>query len=183
MLCRMLTRLVKHKTDRTFVQLGRYALVGAVAFAADFGTLYVLTDFLHVYYLRSAALAFVLGLTTNYLLSVMWVFPTRTFRNRFFEYGIFGLLGVLGLGLNEILIYSLTEHARWHYLFSKVVATALVFLWNFGSRKVILFQYAPPLEGSPVQASRGNPTELTGVLPGAVVGRPIVTTQLFEKTI
>jgi putative flippase GtrA len=43
----------------------------------DFGSLYVLTEYAGVYYLVSAAAAFLLGLSTNYALSVAWVFGTR----------------------------------------------------------------------------------------------------------
>ena len=131
-----LDKLVKHQTDNTLIQLLGYAFVGGLAFAVDFVSLYVLTDWLGVYYLRSAALAFLLGLTTNYLLSVFWVFQKRTFQNRLVEYLIFGVLGVLGLALNQGLMYFLTEDVRCHYLFSKVVATGLVFVWNFGNRKL-----------------------------------------------
>jgi putative flippase GtrA len=149
--------LVKNKTDNTLIQLLRYGCVGGLAFVIDFGALYVLTESLHLYYLHSAALAFLLGLTTNYLLSVLWVFQKRTFQNRFVEYGIFGLLGVLGLGLNQVLIYTLTEHVHCHYLLSKAVATAVVFLWNFGSRKLILFHYPPAERQAPAEAPEAGP--------------------------
>jgi putative flippase GtrA len=138
-----LAGFLKQNTDSPFIQLLRYALVGGLAFVVDFGSLYFLTEHLHAYYMHSAALAFVLGLTTNYLLSVTWVFQKRTFNNRLVEYGVFAVLGVLGLGLNQGLIYGLTEYASCHYLFSKALATGLVFLWNFGSRKLLLFHYAP----------------------------------------
>jgi len=169
-----LDKLVKHQTDNTLIQLLRYAFVGGLAFAVDFVSLYVLTDWLGVYYLRSAALAFLLGLTTNYLLSVFWVFQKRTFQNRLVEYLIFGVLGVLGLALNQGLMYFLTEDVRCHYLFSKVVATGLVFVWNFGSRKLILFHYAPP----------GNPCASEVLLPGSpLVDNVSATTQFLETTI
>jgi putative flippase GtrA len=139
----MTASFVKTHSDNTLTQLVRYAFVGAIAFIVDFGSLYVLTAHFGVYYLHSAALAFVLGLTTNYYLSVIWVFQKRACQNRFLEYGIFGLLGVLGLGFNEGLMYLLTEHLYVHYLASKAIATAVVFVWNFGSRKVILFHNGP----------------------------------------
>jgi putative flippase GtrA len=136
-------KVLRAKTNNTAVQLLRYAFVGGLAFVVDFGSLFVLTEYARIHYLQSAALAFVLGLTTNYLLSIYWVFQKRTFHNKALEYGIFAVLGLLGLGLNQVLIYSLTELADCHYLLSKAVATAVVFFWNFGSRKLILFHYGP----------------------------------------
>ncbi|MBI3408471.1 MAG: GtrA family protein [Planctomycetes bacterium] len=135
----MLTTLVKGKTENTFVQLFRYALVGGIAFLVDFGVLVLLTEWFEVHYLHSAAIAFAMGLTTNYLLSVFWVFETRTVDNHALEFAIFGILGLIGLGLNQFLIYFFTEKVGCHYMVSKGIATGTAFLWNFGSRKLILF--------------------------------------------
>ena len=172
--------ILKYKTNDTFTQFLRYALVGGVAFVVDFISLNVLTEYMGVYYLHSAALAFLLGLTTNYVLSVLWVFQKRTFQNRVVEYGIFGLLGLLGLGLNQLLMYSLTEHAELDYRFSKVIATGLVFMWNFGSRKLILFSFSP-VEAVNAAASPPDSNELGAIVPeqelgGATELRPVKTT-------
>ena len=59
------------------VQFVRYLIVGTVAFVADFGVLLVLTESCHLHYLRSAALAFLIGMAVNYALSVTWVFKVR----------------------------------------------------------------------------------------------------------
>lgn len=122
------------------VQFFRYGLVGGAAFAVDFGSLYLLTDFAGLHYLASAALAFLLGLCTNYALSVSWVFPTRNLRSRWLEFLLFGLIGGVGLGLNEVVLWALTEGVGLHYLLSKVGAAGVVFLWNFFARKLSLFR-------------------------------------------
>ncbi len=77
----MIERLLKGPTERTSIQLFRYTFVGGVAFIVDFSSLFVLTDFFGIYYLISAALAFILGLATNYVLSIIWVFSRRTLIN------------------------------------------------------------------------------------------------------
>jgi len=134
------TRILIGRNDRLLVQLFRYTLVGGLAFLVDFGALYVLTEFGGLHYLASGALAFLLGLATNYLLSVRWVFSRRTFSNRWAELGLFSLVGLAGLGLNEIFLWLLTERIGLHYLASKIVTTVLVYLWNFGVRKAMLFR-------------------------------------------
>ena len=70
----MLKNLFVNKTDNTVVQLFRYTFVGGVAFIFDFGSLFILTEYIKIYYLVSAAIAFIIGLTINYLLSISWVF-------------------------------------------------------------------------------------------------------------
>jgi putative flippase GtrA len=128
------------ETQSTTAQLLRYTVVGGVAFGVDFGSLYALTDGLHVHYLISAAIAFMLGLATNYALSVSWVFNRRTLANKWAEFSVFAGIGVVGLGLNEGFIWFFTETVRLHYLLSKIVSTFFVFLWNFFARKMTLFR-------------------------------------------
>jgi putative flippase GtrA len=135
-----LAGLFRGSTDRTIVQLFRYLFVGGGAFLVDFGSLYVFTEFAGLHYLMAAALAFLLGLFTNYLLSVSWVFASRRMENRWVEFAVFGLIGVVGLGLNELIMWQCTESLGLHYLVSKLVAAAVVMFWNFFARKYALFR-------------------------------------------
>lgn len=131
--------LLKGRTDDTFIQLFRYTFVGGFAFLIDFGSLYALTEFAGLHYLLSAAVAFILGLSTNYSLSVAWVFPRRRLRSRWIEFAVFGAIGLVGLGFNELIMWLLTDKARFHYLLSKIASTIVVYLWNFFARKYALF--------------------------------------------
>ena len=97
-----------NKSDKTSIQLLKYGAVGGVAYCVDFGSLFFLTDFVKIHYLISAAIAFILGLSTNYALSVFWVFPKRTLEDKRAEFLIFSIIGVVGLGLNEIIIWFFT---------------------------------------------------------------------------
>lgn len=121
-------------------QLFRYTLVGGLAFLLDFAILYYLTEFLAIYYLVSAAAAFIAGLTTNYLLSIHWVFEHRNCGSVRREFIIFAVIGVFGLGMNELCLWFFTERAGLHYLAAKIGAAVMVFLWNFIARKMILFR-------------------------------------------
>lgn len=136
----MIKEFLKNPTDNTFIQLFRYTFVGGVAFIVDFAALFVLTEYFHIYYLTSAALAFLLGLTVNYILSIVWVFSKHTLRNKWYEFGVFALIGIIGLGFNEFFIWFFTESVHFHYLLSKVVSTIFVYSWNFFTRKFILFR-------------------------------------------
>ena len=134
-----LDSLFRNKTNSTLVQLFRYTLFGGGAFLVDFGALFALTEGAGLHYLVSAAIAFCLGLLTNYGLSVIWVFPRRRLRSRWAEFGVFGLIGLIGLGFNELIMWGLTEKVGFHYLLSKIASAVCVYLWNFFARKVTLF--------------------------------------------
>jgi len=135
-----LNTLLKQQSERTIIQLFRYFFVGGAAFIVDFGSLFVLTDFFGVYYLISAAIAFILGLIVNYGLSISWVFNNRTLENSTLEFGVFSLIGIVGLGLNEIFIWFFTAEIGFYYLISKMISAVIVLFWNFFARKFVLFR-------------------------------------------
>ncbi len=135
----MFAKLLRDRTDSTFVQLFRYLLVGGVAFVFDFGPLAALTELAGLHYLLSATFAFLVGLMVNYCLSIWWVFSQRKLRSKTAEFVVFALVGVVGLGLNDLCIWTLTEYLHLHYLVSKVVSTGLVLFWNFFARRFLLF--------------------------------------------
>ena len=121
------------------VQLARYFVVGLVAFGADFSTLFIMTGMLGVNYLVSAAIAFLIGLIVNYALAVKFVFQGGL-ANKKAEFLFYGIIGLIGLGINEILMWSLTEFAGFYYLVSKLFSTMTVFCFNFFARKLLLFR-------------------------------------------
>lgn len=131
--------MFKDKTSNTFIQLFRYGFVGGIAFLVDFVFLYCLTEFVGLPYLVSAAISFILGLVTNYLLSTVWVFNQRVVTNRSKEFIVFSVIGIIGLGFNELIMWFGSSVLPLYYLLSKIISTVFVFFWNFFARKYILF--------------------------------------------
>lgn len=136
----MVGRLFKDSADELSIQLFRYALAGAFAYFVDYSVLVLYTEVFKVYYLTSAAIAFLLGAAASYILNITWVFSRRTFKSIRLEASLFLLLGVAGLGLNHYCIKFFTEAANFHYLASKLISTVLVSSVNFSTRKYLLFR-------------------------------------------
>ena len=136
---KLLTTLFVDETSNGFIQLFRYLFVGGFAFVVDYGLLYALTEWAGLYYLVSASISFLAGLGVNYLLSTGWIFKNSKMDNKVGEFIIFSIIGVIGLGLNSLLLYVFTDWAHIHYMISKLLTAALVMLWNFFARKIILF--------------------------------------------
>jgi len=118
----------------------RYGAVGLVAFVADFATLYLLKTYLNLHYLVAAAFGFIVGLLINYSLSIKWVFSYRKIKNAKVELLIFVFIGVAGLLINELVMYVCTGLLLFYYLYSKILATMIVFIWNFAVRRATLFK-------------------------------------------
>lgn len=125
------------KTDKTHIQFFRYLFVGGMATVVDIGSLYIFTSKLGVYYLISAALSFILGIITNYILSILWVFESTKKLPK--EIALFVAVGIGGLILNEGIMWGLVSGLAVFYLLAKLVSTAVVTVWNFGMRKKFVF--------------------------------------------
>lgn len=137
----MIKKLFKENSGSIWVQLIRYGITGLGATLVDFTVLTVLTETLgEKYLLVWTAIAFVSGLTVTYFLSTNWVFNSRRFKNRATEITIFVLIGVVGLGLTELLMWVFATKIDLHYLISKMISGTTVFIWNFTAKKLILFR-------------------------------------------
>jgi putative flippase GtrA len=117
----------------------RYLLASAVAFAVDFAAYVGLIRLAGWHYLLAAPAGFALGLVAVYVLSVRWVFRVRRLQNPRVEFAVFAAIGVLGMGVNEAVIYAAVEYARLSYELAKVASAAVVFSINFALRKALLF--------------------------------------------
>ena len=146
----MISKFFKKPSDLISVQLFRYILSGAVACAVDYSTLVTLTQVFKLYYLTSAAIAFMLGSAVSYILNVAWVFDRRVFSDKRLEALLFFSIGLVGLFLNHYCIQFFTEAVKLHYLGSKVISTMAVFAVNFIARKYILFRDSARKNVAPV---------------------------------
>ena len=120
-------------------QIFKFGIVGIIAAIIDFGTLFILTTFLDTYYLLSAAIAYILSTVFNYIASMQYVFVSKfdkSEKNK--EFLIFVILSVIGLAINELIMWFFVEEFSLHYILSKVIATIIVMVWNFITRKMFL---------------------------------------------
>jgi putative flippase GtrA len=145
---RVVRRLLFGRAEGRLVEFFRYSVCSAVSLAVDFGLLYVGTEYVGLHYLVSAIVSYSLGAVVNYVLSVLWAFPHSRFRSRAAEFTIFVVIGFAGMGLNEVLLWFLTEAIRFHYLFSRAIAAVIGFVWKFLIRKIVLF---PGAGGRPAE--------------------------------
>lgn len=147
---KILSKIFVDDTNNTLIQFFRYCFVGGFAFVVDFGTMTLLKEVFGLKSVIAAAISFVLGLFVNYVLSTFWIFKNSKIKNRFAEFLAFAVIGVIGLLINEAIIWLfdgvLASHsilpiipADKYYLVGKIVSTVVVFLWNFFARKFIIF--------------------------------------------
>jgi putative flippase GtrA len=145
---------------KLFEQIMKFGIVGVLAFLVDFGV-YTILNFIFEkaglasvfsgYYLVSQFFSFIVSMIFNYVLSMKYVFERDENMSRKKEFTIFFVLSVIGLVINEIILYIGVDmvYANWKWLqgwmssgfaktFFKLFATGVVMVYNFISRKIFL---------------------------------------------
>ena len=132
----------------------RFALTGGVCFLVELGVLILLKGVLGMDTLIATPLAFLVSVILNYFLCVVWVFKGTKNRGAGAKAG-FLITSLIGLGLNELLmllfrlilgedavILTLGGREVKMYVLNKCLATLIVMIWNYFSKRSILYRKA-----------------------------------------
>ena len=124
-------------------QMIKFGFVGFLCFFIDYGIMVLLTELGGIVYLGSSACSFTVSVIVNYILSVTFVFETDKEKSRIKEFIVFVFLSIIGLGINQLCMWFGVELLHISYLIVKIGATAVVMVYNFISRKLIIEKKAP----------------------------------------
>ena len=130
-------------------QLMKFGIVGIIAFIIDYGLMNILLMF-HMHNVLATSISFFISLIFNYLASMKFVFKHRPDMARWMEITIFFVSSFIGWIINEVIVwistswmphdsmYTMhTQYVIWTNV-GKLVATAVVMVWNFVIRKWLL---------------------------------------------
>jgi len=118
-------------------EFSRFAANGILSFAVDYGTLIFLKEALGVHYLLSAGISFSLSVGVNYVICRAWVFQSRK-RRDFWTIPLFLATSVGGLALNQLIMWVMVDIASCYYLVAKIVATCIVLIWNYVTKRKVM---------------------------------------------
>lgn len=140
-------------------QILKFGVVGIISFIVDFVITMAVSTLLRTSVgmttsqaaLVGAFFGFIISVIVNYILSMKYVFERREDLDRKKEFTIFVVLSIIGLGINELIILFCIDlvYANWAWLHNligatlatagaKIVATAVVMVYNFVTRKIFL---------------------------------------------
>lgn len=143
-----------------FAQIMKFGMVGVICFGIDYLIGIVVLNIIlklggeQLFELASmagSALGFTVSVIINYILSFKFVFERKEDLNRKAEFAVFIILSVIGLGLNQLIIWICVGplyggvaflrrllNYNFAYTGAKVIATAIVMVYNFVTRKMFL---------------------------------------------
>ena len=144
---------------KLFAQIIKFGFVGGLCFLIDFVITMIVNHLLNAVtgmaFETTATIAgffgFTISVIVNYVLSMKFVFERNEDMSRKKEFIIFIILSIIGLGINEVVIWFCTgvlyKDIQWlqenfnntlYLARAKILATAIVMVYNFVSRKIFL---------------------------------------------
>ena len=119
-------------------QIFKFGIVGGSAFVIDYGIMIALTEVVGINYLISSGISFAVSVIYNYILSVRWVFEVEKIGDKRKEFIVFIVLSLIGLALNQLLMWVTVSGIHIFYMVAKILVTVVVMIYNFITRKLFL---------------------------------------------
>jgi len=119
-------------------QIFKFIIVGGIATVIDFAVLGILNKILGINYLIAAAFGFTVSVVYNYWASIKFVFDVDESKSKTTNFVIFIVLSIVGLGINELFMWLNVGLLRMTVFIGKVLATCVVMVFNFVTRKMFL---------------------------------------------
>ena len=119
------------------LQYAKFAVVGIASLMVDYVFMVFLTEntAFGLDYFQACAFSYTLSVFVNYILSMRYVFHGRDDMSKVKEASIFFMLSLVGLFLNQMVMWIAVEFFQIYYVMAKLLSTLLVTNYNFISRK------------------------------------------------
>ena len=123
---------------RLLWQFTRFLIVGLISFTVDYGVFVLLLNVFGVQYVLASTVSFCLSLVLNYVLTLKFVFEAKPGRSLAKEFAVYLGLNIVALGLNQLILVVTVSAFGASPLIGKLIATAVVLVYNFISRKLLI---------------------------------------------
>lgn len=126
------------KENKAIKQLLLYLVVGGIATVVEWVCFYLFVNVGNINYLVSTALAFIVSTFANWLAGKLILFKES--QNILAELIKIYATSVAGLLFNLVLMWLMVEQLSMPEMLSKIIATGIVFIWNFVIRKYVIYK-------------------------------------------
>ena len=98
------------ETSNTAIQFFRSIFVGGLASVVDMFVVILCKELFKMPETWAVVFGFIVGVTVNYVVSTFWVFAKAKVKSRTADFIGFAVIGIIGLGLTQLIIAPFAEH-------------------------------------------------------------------------
>lgn len=116
----------------------KFAAVGFSGLLIDYGFTYLFKEIFKVQKYVSNSIGFTIAASSNYIFNRIWTFESDN-PDIAMEYGEFLVISIIGLGINNLILWLIVTRLKWNFYFAKLIAIGFVTVWNFLANFFITF--------------------------------------------
>ncbi|WP_196941330.1 GtrA family protein [Sphingobacterium pedocola] len=116
-----------------------FSMVGASGVLVDFSITWLCKERAKIHKYVANSFGFIIATISNYLLNRYWTFYTENAQAKFVEFSKFFFIAIVGLAINNAILYFFHEKLKWNFYLSKLVAIGIVSIWNFSFNYLYTF--------------------------------------------
>ncbi len=116
----------------------KFGFVGLSGLFIDFGLTYLCKEKFQVPKYLSNSIGFITAASSNYYLNRIWTFESQN-PEILSQYGKFIIISIIGLCLNNLIIYILNDRKGYNFYAAKLIAIGCTLLWNFSANYIFTF--------------------------------------------
>lgn len=126
--------------------IARFIVSGGTAAVSLLAILFVLTEFVGVWYIASSILAFIVSVFINFTLQRLWVFENDSQKNMTRQAILFFGVNLMNLLINAVLMYLFVDIAHFWYMLAQVCTSIIIAFESFIVYKKIIFHERAPAQ-------------------------------------
>lgn len=125
--------------DKIFIgRFLKFCAVGGSGVIVDFGITFLCKELLKLNKYVANSLGFICAATSNYILNRIWTFASHDpdVAGQYFRFIGFAVVGLL---INNSVIWLLNGRLKWNFYMVKLLATGVITIWNFSMNYLFTF--------------------------------------------
>ncbi|MDR2407034.1 MAG: GtrA family protein [Bacteroidales bacterium] len=116
----------------------KFCVVGFSGVFIDFGFTWLLKEKAKINKYVANSCGFILAASSNYVWNRIWTFRSDN-DHIVTEFLSFFIISLLGIGINNLILWILADKFKFNFYFSKLFAIGSTTFWNFGMSFLFIF--------------------------------------------
>ncbi|HEY4527092.1 MAG TPA: bifunctional glycosyltransferase family 2/GtrA family protein [Candidatus Paceibacterota bacterium] len=123
--------LTKAAHMASLAKIFRFLAIGTNAALIHIITLYLFTEYAHLWYIYSTVLAFVVAFVFNFSMQKYWVFKSAEHAKIPVQFPLHLVVALINLCINVLLLYLFVEYLGLWYVLAQALASAIIAIETF----------------------------------------------------
>lgn len=138
-ICRKKNMLLTMIFDQNLImKFLKFGVVGGSGVIIDFFFTWLLKEKFKIHKYVANTIGFTIAASTNWIFNRIWTFES-TNQDVIQEYSSFLVVSLVGLAINNTILWIFTDKLKFNFYVSKLIAIGITTIWNFFANYLYTF--------------------------------------------